>query len=239
VELTFEIPTLTTADRVIAALKDIRQQLPDAANLTAAQVNRLYGQPVARACDLHFAELVPNREGKDNLYTHLFRAVYATIATFWYCPPTVNDTEFKAAIQGHFAVLDEANPELRRSLAASRHYSDYEIADAVIAHQGGKRKGIKLGQSGIEPIQMFAAPTPEEDSEPVESTPQLPRHRERDRTSLRIWKDDRDRLQAILSQLDIPQDYGQADASPSSSTAWKNTWLSLPQRNHRNSKKKR
>mgnify|MGYP002777201699 FL=1 len=211
VELTFEIPTLTTTDRVITALKEIRQQLPDATNLTAAQVNRLYGQPVARACDLHFAELVPNREGKDNLYTHLFRSIYATIATFWYCPPTVNDTEFKAAIQGHFAVLDEANPELRRSLAASRHYSDYEIADAVIAHHEGKRKGIKLGQSGIKPIQMFAAPTQEAESEQVEPTPQLPRHRGRDRTSLRIWKDDRDRLQAILSQLDISPDYVQAD----------------------------
>ena len=179
--------------------------------MTAAQVNRLYGQAVARACDHHFAELVPNREGKDNLYTHLFRAIYATIATFWYCPPTVNDTEFKAAIQGHFAVLDEANSELRRSLAASRHYSDYEIADAVIAHHEGKRKGIKLGQSGIKPIQMFAAPTQEAESEQVEPTPQLPRHRGRDRTSLRIWKDDRDRLQAILSQLDISPDYGQAD----------------------------
>ena len=211
VDLTFEIPTLTTADRVIAALKEIRQQLPDATNLTAAQVNRLYGQPVARACDHHFAKLVPKREGKDNLYTHLFRSIYATISTFWYCPPTVNDTEFKAAIQGHFAVLDEANPELRRSLAASRHYSDYEIADAVIAHHEGKRKGIKLGQSGIKPIQMFAAPTQEAESEQVEPTPQLPRHRGRDRTSLRIWKDDRDRLQAILSQLDISPDYVQAD----------------------------
>ncbi|MDX2239843.1 MAG: protelomerase family protein [Leptolyngbyaceae cyanobacterium bins.302] len=210
-ELTFEIPTLTTADRVIAALKEIRQQLPDAAHLTAAQVNRLYGQSVARACDHHFAELVPNREGKDNLYTHLFRSIYATISTFWYCPPTVNDTEFKAAIQGHFAVLDEANPELRRSLAASRHYSDYEIADAVIAHHEGKRKGIKLGQAGIRPIQMFAAPTQAEESEQAEPIPQLPRHRERDRTSLRIWKNDRDRLQAILSQLDISEDYVQPD----------------------------
>ena len=209
VELTFEIPTLTTADRVIAGLADVRQQLPDAANLTAAQVNRLYGQPVARACDHHFAELVPKREGKDNLYTHLFRAIYATIATFWYCPPAVNDTEFKAAIQGHFSVLDEANPQLRRSLAASRHYSDYEISDAVIARQGGKRKGIKLGQAGIEPIQMFAPPP--EDSIPVESTLPAPRHRKRERTSLRLWKDDRDRLQTILTHLAIPQDRVQAD----------------------------
>ena len=85
----------------------------------------------------------------------------------------------KRAIQGHFAVLDEANPELRRSLAAFRHYSDYEIADAVIAHQGGKRKGIKLGQSGIKPIQMFAAPGQEETTAQAEPTPQLPRHRER------------------------------------------------------------
>lgn len=153
--LSFEIPTLTTAQKVCAALSQVRSLLPEARSLTAEQVNSRYGSAVAKACEEQFGHLVPKRPGKDTLYTHLFRSIYATIATFWYCPPNLVDWEFKAAIQGHFQILDEQNPELRRSLTASRHYSDYEIADSVIAQYAGKRKGIKLGVMGVEPIEMF------------------------------------------------------------------------------------
>ncbi|NEQ23089.1 MAG: hypothetical protein F6K28_28830 [Microcoleus sp. SIO2G3] len=155
--LSFEIPTLTTSDRVITALVKLRQQLPDVIDLAPEEINRKYGDRVVQACDRHFTGLVPPR-GNDNLYTHLFRAVYATIATFWYCPSWVEPTEYKAAIQGHYAVLDETDPTLRRSLTASRHYADYEIADSVIAQAGGKRKGIKLGYGGIVPIKIFQRP---------------------------------------------------------------------------------
>ncbi len=72
--------------------------------------------------------LVPLRDGKNNLYTHLFRAVYATIAAHWFCPPTVSDLEFRAYIQGHFKILHETNPEKRTSMAAQRHYWDYKIS---------------------------------------------------------------------------------------------------------------
>ncbi|HEY5138503.1 MAG TPA: hypothetical protein VIJ25_04205, partial [Methylococcales bacterium] len=129
-----------------------------------------------------------------NLYTHLFRSVYATIATFWYCPEAVNPDEFKAAIQGHYAILDESNPELRRSLIAGRHYADYEIADSVIAQNNGKRKGIKLGVS-VEPIEPFKAPT-------QEKTPALPK--KKGQTSVRIFKEDRDLLEQVLEHLHLP-----------------------------------
>ena len=73
-----------------------------------------------------------------------------------YCPPSVDEVEFKAAIQEHFALLNEKNSTNRRSLASSRHYSDYEIADSVISQHGGKRKDIKLGIGGVELLQVFA-----------------------------------------------------------------------------------
>ncbi|MEM9008340.1 MAG: hypothetical protein AAGE59_33120 [Cyanobacteria bacterium P01_F01_bin.86] len=98
---------------------------------------------------------MPPREGKDNLYTHLFRAVYGTIASFWFCPPSVPELEFRAAIQGHYKVLEEGRTELRRSLAAARHYFDYEIADAVIATHGGKRKGVRLYEPGVKVLGEF------------------------------------------------------------------------------------
>lgn len=188
--LCFEIPTLATAARVCEALARLRQQLPEAGHLPAQEVNARYGQAVANVCDRTFCRLVPPRQG-GNLYTHLFRAVYATIATFWYCPAKVDPVEFRAAIQGHYAVIDEANPELRRSLAASRHYADFEIADEVIAEYGGKRKGIKLGIPGVQVIEVFRGAIAK-DHKSV--TKKIRKHR----SSLRIWKEDRDEIMAVL-----------------------------------------
>ena len=201
--LSFEIPTLTTSKKVVQALAKVRQQLPDAHSLSAEQVNARYGQAVAQACDRHFADLVPTRSG-GNLYTHLFRAVYATIATFWYCPPKVDPVEFRAAIQGHYALLDEANPELRRSLAASRHYADFEIADKVVAQYGGKRKGIKLGVGGVQPLEAF------EHSLSQDQPMQLQR---KHRSSLRIWREDHDAVAAVLDQFE-------GKAQPDKVAAW-------------------
>jgi hypothetical protein len=150
--LTFEIPTLTTAERVIAGLAKLRSICP-AEGLTAELINRKYSHAVASACDRHFSNLVPKRDGRDNLFTHLFRSVYAAIATFWYAPPTVDATEYKAAIQGHYAILETTDSSLRRSIAASRHYNDYKIADLKGNIDG--RQGIKLGYGGVEMIDVF------------------------------------------------------------------------------------
>ncbi|GAB4338924.1 MAG: hypothetical protein OHK0047_29390 [Leptolyngbyaceae cyanobacterium] len=191
--LSFEIPTLTTAQKVCTALKKVRALLPEARSLTTEQVNSRYGKAVAKACEHQFGHLVPKRPGKDTLYTHLFRSIYATIATFWYCPPNLVDWEFKAAIQGHFQILDEQNPELRRSLTASRHYSDYEIADAVIAQYAGKRKGIKLGSMGVEPIEMFQ----QKAREYTPTQPSSPRKV----GSLRYFAQDHDRWTQVMTTI--------------------------------------
>jgi len=112
-------------------------------------------------CDRQFSDLVPHREGRDNLFTHLFRSVYAArcfadtarVATHWYAPPTVDANEYKAAIQGHYAFLETTDGTLRRSLAASRHYNDYKIGDRTGNIDG--RQGIKLGYGGVEVIEVF------------------------------------------------------------------------------------
>ncbi|MEO0647191.1 MAG: protelomerase family protein [Cyanobacteria bacterium J06650_10] len=156
-ELRFEIPTLVKASSVIKATQQLRQML-DTDGMSNREINRAYSHAIAQACDRTFTDIVPPREGKDNLYTHLFRAVYSTIATFWYCPPDVPELEFRAAIQGHYKILEEGETEPRRSLAASRHYFDYEIADQVIAKHKGQRKGIMLERPGVEVISAFRAP---------------------------------------------------------------------------------
>jgi Telomere resolvase len=150
--LSFEIPTLTTAGRVVKALDKLRAICPTQ-GLSAQQINQKYAHAVATACDRHFAELVPKRDGRENLSTHLFRSVYAAIATLWFAPTTVDASEYKAAIQGHYAILEEPDSALRRSLAASRHYNDYKIADPKGNIDG--RQGIKLGHGGVQVIDAF------------------------------------------------------------------------------------
>jgi hypothetical protein len=60
---------------------------------------------------VHFADLVLRHGGMD-LYMHLFRAVYATIAVYFYCPQQINATLFKAEIQGHRMVADASTKRL-------------------------------------------------------------------------------------------------------------------------------
>lgn len=152
VTLRFEIPTLASADKVIAALSKVRAYV-DTEGMDNRQVNDKYGPGVVKACDRHFCELVPHREGRDNLYTHLFRCIYARIATHFYAPPTLSDIEYMATIMGHFQILDAKNPTLKRSLVSSRHYNDYRIGDGRGNIDG--RQGIKLGLPGVEVIEVF------------------------------------------------------------------------------------
>jgi hypothetical protein len=154
VELVFEIPVLCQADLVIKAIASLRLQLGfEILTLSIREINQRYEERVAKKCDRHFSALVPTRFGKDNLYSHLFRAVYATIACFWYCPPSVPEMEYRAAIQGHYKLLNEPDDKLRRSLAASRHYFDYKIANGMGNIDG--RLGIKLGMPGVKVIEQF------------------------------------------------------------------------------------
>ena len=97
---TFEIPTLCSTQKVLEAWKSLRFML-GSEQLDPQIINLRYGRQCKEAANKHFADLVPPRHGDDDLYMHLFRAIYATIAVFYFCPPRVNDTLFKAEIQGH------------------------------------------------------------------------------------------------------------------------------------------
>ena len=85
--------------------------------------------------------------------------------------------------------------QLRQRLenfASDRHYRLYEIDDKVIAQYNGQRKGIKLGHSGIQPIQAFTHGLPQHQPEPMKrKTP----------SSLRVWKEDYDAIASILDNF--------------------------------------
>ena len=150
--LQFEIPTLAPAQAVIKSLAFLRREV-HCHDLTNREINQKYGNPVAKACDRHFVDLVPQREGKDNLYTHLFRAVYARIAVFYYCPVRVADIVYMAAIQGHYQILEAPTAKLRRSYASTRNYFDYKISDGQGNIDG--RQGIKLNQPEVQVLEIF------------------------------------------------------------------------------------
>lgn len=147
VALKFELPTLVEAASVVSATRRLRSLL-DTEGMNNREINRAYSHAIAQACDRAFADVVHPRDGKDNLYTHLFRSVCSTIATFWFCPTDVPELEFRAAIQGHYKILEEGQTELRRSLAASRHYFDYEMSDQVIAKHKWQRKACACMSQG-------------------------------------------------------------------------------------------
>jgi hypothetical protein len=202
--LSFEIPTLAPALSIVEAIGKVRTKL-DTSNLTDRQINKNYSDDVAKACDKHFSKLVPAREGKDNLYTHLFRSVYATIATHLYCPTWISDLEYRATIQGHYFILDEKSSKLRRNLASERHYYDYKISDGRGNVDG--RLGIKLDEPDVSILEVFqkkestSVEVPQSEAESI-SLP-VPATDKRKVSKYNFYVDERDRLDAVFSKLGL------------------------------------
>lgn len=161
--LTIEIPTLAPARTVLAAIEKLQCNLKiedlKAASLSPKmakqRVNGRFSEAVASQCHEHFAGLVPTRTDRETLYTHLFRAVYATIAAHWFCPPSVPEHLFKAEIQGHFTLSQEGRK--LPNYSARANYDDYAIGDGHGNRDG--RLGIKLGKlPGLLVIEAFRKP---------------------------------------------------------------------------------
>jgi len=157
--LEFEIPTLAPADVALRAIAHLKQvwsieelralNLPD--NHLKRRINARYSG-VPRACRKHFADLVPGRQAENDdgerLYTHLFRAVYAEIATYYYKPQWVPDHRFKAEIQGHFKLTNDG--QKLPNYSARQNYDDYLIRD-----RSPGESGVKLGLPGVEILEVF------------------------------------------------------------------------------------
>ncbi|NJR57524.1 MAG: hypothetical protein HC769_00880 [Cyanobacteria bacterium CRU_2_1] len=147
--VTIEIPTLAPAQVVLAAIERLQKglRIEDlklnslSPKLAKQTVNQRFSEFVAARCVQHFRELVPARSDRDHLYTHIFRAVYATIAAHWFCPPTVPEYLFKAEIQGHFTLTSEGRK--LPNYSARANYDDYAIGSPDGNRDG--RLGIKLG----------------------------------------------------------------------------------------------
>ena len=172
--LEFEIPTLAPAEKVLRAIAHLKQvwsieelralNLPD--NHLKRRINARYSG-VPHACRKHFADLVPGREAENDdgerLYTHLFRAVYAEIATYYYKPQWVPDHRFKAEIQGHFKLTTDG--QKLPNYSARQNYDDYLIRD-----RSPGESGVKLGTPGVEILEVFQKEGMRVENEAVEQT---------------------------------------------------------------------
>lgn len=158
--LTIEIPTLAPAAMVLSAIERLQKGLRTenlklkslSPKMAKQTVNQRFSDPVAAKCVEHFSDLVPARSNRDNLYTHIFRACYATIAAHWFCPPNVPEHSFKAEIQGHFTLTQDGKK--LPNYSARANYDDYAIGTPDGNRDG--RLGIKLGMlPGLHIIDAF------------------------------------------------------------------------------------
>lgn len=164
-ELSREIPTLTLAENVIKAVKFIRNTI-DTQHLESRSINASYLPSVIEACESHFKGLIPNSITKDNRYTQIYRSVYGTIATHWYCPPEIHPLDYRIYICGQEEMMVGKPEDVQEKIAIQLHLLDYKIGQNQ--KKLDERLGIKLGEPGVSIIDKFQ---PVDPSEIVAETP--------------------------------------------------------------------
>lgn len=145
----FEIPTLVPAEEVLRAWRKLRT-LVDCTDLTNAQVAEKYHKDPIVSVNQYFTGLIPPKFGKRDLDTHSSRSVYAHIAVLWFDPIRVQDLYYVATILGHYQAKNEQDWTY---FAATEHYFDYILGDGQGQVDG--RRGIRLGEPGVQVLQVF------------------------------------------------------------------------------------
>jgi len=112
--------------------------MEDTSDLEIDQVALKYSKVLSENANRHFAGIIPQQSTKTDLHTHAFRAIYAHIATLYYCPVHLNELVYVNTILGHFQAKDDQH---RRDYAATTRYFDYCIG---LDGQIDGRQGILL-----------------------------------------------------------------------------------------------
>jgi len=150
----FEIPTFTCAEVVLEALTRVRQMFGmQFAFVSRQDVGRQCGPMIKQAAYYHFGNLVPLRAGTQDLYKPLTRGVYACLSAYYYCPSQVDELVYMATVQNYRRVLEAPTEEERLTFALAASFLDYVLLDAQGACD--RRKGIRLGEPGIELLEVF------------------------------------------------------------------------------------
>lgn len=165
----YEIPTLCEAALVLDAVERLRGSL-DCSALSAEEIDKKYTPSVRKAAEHWFGELLPSREGHDDLYTHLFRSIYGQIAVLHFTPMKKNRLDYMSQIYGHYWIVNAETEEKKRNYLSTMHYDDYRI---LKDGQIDGRQGIRLGEPGVQVLEVFQKKDnlqQEEDQEMTEMT---------------------------------------------------------------------
>jgi hypothetical protein len=187
----FEKPTLSPAGAVVRGLARLRSLLPTQ-NMSPRMINSKFGSKLKEVTNRHFTGLIPVPEDRNDLFTYLFRSVYARIATYWYCPEEVTDLTYFTAICGHFELI-EGTEEQRRIFADSQSYVRYQILDhrrKLVSH------GVMLNRKkGVEVLKVFQ-PKPAAPEEGVQK-------KEKDHSIIRIRPETERRLKMEAARREV------------------------------------
>ncbi len=151
----FEIPTFARAELVLEALSRVRQMFGmQFAFVSRRDVGRQCGPMIEQAVVWHFGDLMPQRPGKKlEGYKSLTRGVASRLFVQYYCPEPVDELLYMATVQQNRRVLETTSEEERFRFAIAAGFLDYVLLDNFGGYD--ERKGIRLGESGVEVLEVF------------------------------------------------------------------------------------
>jgi Telomere resolvase len=159
----FEVSTLCEAALVLDAWRRLRSHpdilamdlpLQDVAKQKQALgvINQRLYPMVRKAANYYFQDLIPNagdEEGQEpDLYAHLFRSIFRTIAIWYFCPIRVDPDTFSATILGHTYYQQLKTKKERLNFASEHYYRRFAISDGQGNVDG--RRGIRLPEGLID-----------------------------------------------------------------------------------------
>ncbi len=226
----FDILTLLPAREVLEGIERFRS-MPEVQQLQGLGHDHpeidAFNARVNRRVHKLFGQIVPVLEGFKTVSIHRLRGVYGAISVHFFCPQMKHEHRFLQHYLGH--LLEEPGQDLPNA-SATQHYFHYRLVNP----QGQilQARGVKVMANGLPPqpdgAEVTGVPVDVSDqvptgvssadggqgvvSAPIDSTigeariPQAPRQR----SSLRIYRDELDQWLTLLQQVG-PDDLTQQD----------------------------
>lgn len=185
----YEIPCLCAANDTVNALNWLRQEMPTH-DLSIPQCNQFSGE-LNLACETLLDDLIPPPIGQNRLNLHCIRGVYTAIAAYFYCPPDVDETEFRSHIMGNILTHQEQAQQKYRGLTSDRFFLSYAISE----DNGTWPKGVRLNWPHVQILGEFQAGFTSTPS----SKPKFQKSRKR--YTVGFWESDRSRVNEILEAI--------------------------------------
>jgi hypothetical protein len=153
--LPMQIPTLTSADLVAAAVSTLRHRFTASNAVSDALGGGWYLTQIDEVIVRHLSALIAFSPTASNLYREVSQGVYPRLAVLYYCPPAVDDFLYMATIQYCYPVIQATLQKEHPTGVLVPLYHNYVIGPM----QGtvDSRRGVRLGAPGVEPLDIFTS----------------------------------------------------------------------------------